>query len=231
MTAFLAMLLLVACDGAPPRSTSPAEQGTRDPGVIVPGTIRPLTSTPIPIDHTDYGLPVWETPPKTGVAHVDAIIAAIANADAEALRPYVTGELGRCDHRNSDRYCLPNTPDGTITRYVAAFACDGRWGPVAADGTPGAQTVATIAREVSQAGRVVAAWARRPGDLDSRRYEVALTRFPRLTSASGAGGTVVEIDDQGIIGVGRALACSRSQDYVDRMAKTHDVIIPVASER
>ncbi len=228
MTAFLAVLLLVACDGPMPRSTSPAAAGTRDPGVIVPGTIRPLISTPEPIDHTDYGLPVWETPPKTGVAHVDAIIAAIANADAEALRPYVTGILAKCDYRNNDRRCLPNTPEGTLTRYVGEFACDGVDVPVPEDGTPGGNTAQSIARRVSQAGRVVAAWARRSGDPDSRRYEVAFTTFPRLTSASGAGGTVVMIDDRGIIDVGRALACSRSADYIDRMAKTHDMIIPIA---
>jgi hypothetical protein len=181
------------------------------------------TPTPELIDHTDYGLPVWDAPPKTGVAHVDAIIAAIASADAAALRPYITGILAKCDHHINDRGCLPNTPDGTLTRYVASYGCDGAWVPITEE------LAASFARSVSRAGRVVAAWARRPGDPDDRRYVIAFTTQPRLLSG---GGTEIEINDQGIIGVGRVFVCNTSKTYVDgKKAQNYDALIPIASER
>ncbi|MGE3855498.1 MAG: hypothetical protein AB7G21_00925 [Dehalococcoidia bacterium] len=67
----------------------------------------------------------WSVPPRTGVAHLDAIISAMVAGDRAALEPYVAGDWGVCGRPGDHPLCLPGAAEDAPVLVVRTAACPG----------------------------------------------------------------------------------------------------------
>src|SRR5262245_54674967 len=127
----VAATLFVACSG---EGTTPA-RATASP---VP-TASPAIRTFIPVtpaaQPTPWATPTpgpsvtWDSPPSTGITHVDAIVAAVIAQRSDELANYLTGSVWPCVH--SDPFaaarppCLSNEPEGQLVPTIGSEGCPG----------------------------------------------------------------------------------------------------------
>ena len=174
---------------------------------------------------TPLALPIrgWDAPPPTGIAHIDAIVAAITRSDAAALALFITGRLVPCDP--SRVVCPPGVSVGTLIRVVSAGACDAVDYPLvqSPDGRPRTTTAAAFARDMlsdeNRLERVVGAWKSRPGTPEADRYRFA------LVAVHGDGVALIWIDDQGVTARWGGPCGETAAALLDRLSLTHDVVL------
>ena len=126
------VVLLTGCDSRPTASkptitgtatviSSPALSVSPTPGAASPTAERVATGTAVGTHGpSDTGDPVraWDVPPKTGVPHVDAIVAAMVAGRPADIVPFL--EVGVRPRKCAialnagDLICAPGVPDGTL---------------------------------------------------------------------------------------------------------------------
>ncbi len=157
----LVVAVLASACGATesPPLVSPTATSTPSPVA----TFAPLPSpTPPPIPTatpTPVAVPVraWDVPPRTGVAHLDAIVAAMVTGNAAALEPYLEAGLKTAPCTTVvDQYalvCPPGASTGAQVRYLqSGGGCEGadiRIDPPGSPVAPGGTTIARLAQMVA----------------------------------------------------------------------------------
>jgi hypothetical protein len=150
----------------------------------------------------------WDLPPKSGVPHVDAIVSALTEGDANANAPYVTGQPMACVEYDTP-YCPPGTPGGTTVQGLIQGACPGDTTPVTLlDGPPSTtsprryETPAEWSRRIVSTGPLYLIGIYGPRRTSSPKpydpeplYTITLGRGDRLARA----GWVIGVDDRGIV--------------------------------
>ena len=85
------------------------------------------TATPSP---TPTPILAWDVSPKTGIAHVDAIIAAVVAGNAVVLEQYLTGSMEPCTgYPFGYPSCPPGVSAGTLVRAITGAGCPGDGNP------------------------------------------------------------------------------------------------------
>ena len=158
----LAALLLVGCGlrvaptavtTAAPRPSDTASAPTSAGPTPAPTSIS--TTTPRPIPTPILG---WDVPPKTGIAHVDAIVVAVIAGDAPTLERFITGRVFPCG--GNEPVCPPGVLPGTSVSAFGGGGCPGGggWSTIVApsqfnpDPFAGVTTVANVAARLSNSG-------------------------------------------------------------------------------
>ncbi len=196
----VACVLLVAC-----RATESHRAATATAAITPTGTLgaAPVQTSGIPApvvpspSPTPPPIRAWDVPPKTGVAHVDAIITAITTGDSKMLEPFITGRLEPC---SSDRgpSCAPGSPEGTLTPAMFMGRCDGN--PLRLAETSDRATYAVGRAErakdvVTRVDHLVGIWRSRPPSTSSQPEEWMLIASKGLAFTEGL---VLWLDDRGI---------------------------------
>jgi len=193
----LAAALLVGCDeprpavatstATPSATASPSATPTFSaPAHPAPSGTAVVTSpTPAPSPTPR----VWDRPPPSGVAHVDAIIAAVVSGNANALVPYVTGTAVPC---GADPVCPPGVVAGTPTLAILYFGCPGgsRWDSLLSASRP------TIAKELAEPAYHLRSVYRDPTGEYGQRYRILFQSSPTELK-----GLVLSLTDAGIAGI------------------------------
>lgn len=194
-----------------PRSTSSstATVTASTPTIVSPTpTVFVETATPMP---TPSLAPVlaWDVPPKSGVAHVDAIVRALTTGDANALASYVTGQTMNC-YENYSPYCPPGTPPGGPVLALIHGACPGDTTPVTLLDTPqGAssprryETPSEWSGQIVGLGRIylIGIYGPQRNSNPPRSYdpEPLYTITLGVGDRLARGGWVIGVDERGII--------------------------------
>ncbi len=100
---------------------APTASATASPTIATP------TASPTPVAPR---LGIWNVAPKSGIAHIDTIVAALTagDANANAVAPYLTGQLKPCHtpssaSANEAPTCRFDMPLGTPVPVLIAGAC------------------------------------------------------------------------------------------------------------
>lgn len=203
-----AATLVVGCGATAPVAT-PTRSATMTTGSVTPVATTAATSSPLPAtptsvrtttpSSTPISLLAWDVPPKSGIVHVDAIIAAVLASDATKIEPYVTGVMITCGFNDAPE-CPAGVAPGTLVSAFGFGACPGggSWARLAPPST-GMFTTAT-----QQAGSIAGLQLRylrviygvEPGTWQHDagvRYSVVFQR-----QRDDSRGVYLEITDRGI---------------------------------
>lgn len=102
-------------------ATSTGTPTLRAPPALSTGT--PISTFAIPTPTPVPTFLAWDVPPKTGITHLDAIIAAVIAGDATKLEPYVTGAVMGC--LSQEVQCPAGIPLYTPVPALESGACPG----------------------------------------------------------------------------------------------------------
>ena len=145
---------VLSAPSTPPSAASPTSEPVKTPTATlpaVPARVAPsvASATATPVASTPKAVRAWDVPPKTGVPHLDAIVAAMVTGDSAALEPFLEGgtSTGPCESvpNQGALLCPPGVPSGTPVRFIRTQSgCGGDVIRIDPAGSPPARRGATL---------------------------------------------------------------------------------------
>jgi len=168
------------------------------PPSATPTSIRTATPSPAPTP-----ILAWDVPPKTGLAHLDAIITAMVQGDSSVLETYVVGFEIPC---RADPSCAPGARITVTAAGGIVGSCVGDWTYLLLTDDPRAPYTLWPPESAAGFARVAAnRWFLRsvsleqpgtPGYIDEGvRYRIAFQR----AQASADVGIELYVTDRGLV--------------------------------